>query len=52
MDHCSLGDGCTVKSSLLGERCILGPGVALVNSILGDGVVLEGPASLEDETLE
>jgi mannose-1-phosphate guanylyltransferase len=52
MDDCILGDGCTIEGSLLGKGCVIGPGVSLVNTVLGDGVRLEGPASLENRTME
>jgi mannose-1-phosphate guanylyltransferase len=52
MGDCILGDGCTIEGSLLGKGCLIGPGVSLINMVLGDGVRLEGPVSMEGQTLE
>jgi len=52
MDDCVVGDECTIEGSLLGKGCIIGPGVSLTNVILGDGVRIDGPASIENRTME
>jgi len=52
LNSCLIERGAGIEDSILGDGCRVGAGVMLRNCILGDNVTIEGPASLEDKTME
>ncbi len=52
MEGSYVSKGAVIEDSLVGQGCVIGPGVAVIGSTFGDGVRVEGPSSIEDQTLE
>jgi len=52
LSSCSIQRGACLEGSIVGDGCRIGGGVVLKRCILGDNVVVEGPATLEDMTIE